>query len=471
MEEEKQDSKRRRNEHNQWFLVEEDIEQQRTKLKERERLQEEIIKEIHTIQYQHIIAISQLQYSIVVARQREQAAAETEARQSLRTEWAAGLKCLSRSFLWGRRQVDAEMRLRRLIVRQEVERCDIEITMTIERERAMRFLLKLQAVVGLQRLERAGRQHRRMVREIRIERQRTQEIEGREARERRQLGLWGVRERERIAREGLGTEQVEVRDRVEIAAREERDRIRISLEEGRRLEMHQARERVERARAEVVGVGTGKGQTIPPRAGDPLASKPDEGYYSQWEVQYSEPSASPTSGSVVRAQVPWTGEGGFDPRRGHRAFQTARAEEPGRLGMQSCTLSQDRPEAEARGLGARRPGHWGHIDRQIPAAAGIGVQFVQSPGGTGVEWQRARRGRVGGGAHSARPPQDQRRDKRGRQGGTGVEGEGWVEEERGVQLGGGRWGEPPQKRVKVEEDWDPGTGWAQQWEWERQGIG
>ena len=310
-----------------------------------------------------------------------------------------------------------------------------------------------------------------MAREIGIERQRTREIEGREARERRQLGLWGVRERERIGREGLGTEQVEARGRIEVAAREERCRIQISLDEGRRREMHQARERVERARAEVVGVGKGKGQTIPTRAGDPLAPKPDEDYYSQWEVQYSEPSASPTSGSVVRAQVPWTGEGGFDPRRGQLFLPTEDANEPWELGLHSCTLLHNEPETEARGLGAREPGHWGHIDRQIPAAAGTGVQFVQSPGGTGVEWQRARHGRVGGGAHSARPPLDQRWEKRGGQGGTGVEGEGWVEEERGVQLGGGRWGEPPQKRVKIEEEWDPGTGWAQQWEWERQGIG
>ena len=97
-------------------------------------------------------------------------------------------------------------------MRQEVERCDIEISMAIERERAMRFLLKLQAVGQLQSLERAGRQHRRMAREVGIERQRTREIVGREARERRQIGIWGVRERERIERAGLGIGQMETRE-------------------------------------------------------------------------------------------------------------------------------------------------------------------------------------------------------------------------------------------------------------------
>ena len=133
------------------------------------------------------------------------------------------------------------MRLNRLFVRREVERCDIELNMTIESERAARFLLKLQAVTGLQRLERAGRQHRRMAREIGIERQRTREIVGGEARERRQIDIWGVRERERIERADIGVERIEGIERIAVVAREERGRMQVRLEESRRREMHQAR--------------------------------------------------------------------------------------------------------------------------------------------------------------------------------------------------------------------------------------
>ena len=67
-----------------WFLVTEPtIRQKRIKVKQRIILQEEIIKQIHKIQYSHILTVASLQYDLFSAQQREQVAAEVAGRSAV----------------------------------------------------------------------------------------------------------------------------------------------------------------------------------------------------------------------------------------------------------------------------------------------------------------------------------------------------------------------------------------------------
>ena len=101
-----------------WFLVTEpDIRQQRIKVKQRVILQEEIIKQIHKLQYTHILAVASLQYDVFAAQQREQIAAETAGRSAVVDAWVACYKQAARQFAYGRRAAELSVRQRELFVR------------------------------------------------------------------------------------------------------------------------------------------------------------------------------------------------------------------------------------------------------------------------------------------------------------------------------------------------------------------
>ena len=90
-----------------WFLVTEpDIRQQRIKVKQRLILQEEVIKQIHKIQYPHILTVASLQYDLFSAQQREQVAGEEAGRSAVVNNWVACFKQAARQLVCGRRAAE-----------------------------------------------------------------------------------------------------------------------------------------------------------------------------------------------------------------------------------------------------------------------------------------------------------------------------------------------------------------------------
>ena len=307
-----------------------------------------------------------------------------------------------------------------------------------------------------------------------------------ETRERVRLGLTEVREREKRERTEIGLAQKDI-ERVAVIAREERGRMQVRLEESRRREMHQARERVERASAEVGGIGKRRKQATPPRHPKNSTKGSRQDCQPQWEVQYTEVS-SPTIGSLaVKAQAHGASGRGFDSHLERTIFwEGADQHPPPTVEHESTRTQWEVPYVEltssatgslvgiAQVRGTEGCGFNSHSGskflqgraehRLFSAAQQSGTQFMP-PRGEALAGRQKQKGGLGGGARSAQPPRAECKSKRGRRLGTSLEGEEGAETgERGRE-------EPPRKRMKVDEDREMGAGLSWCWEWDKEGIG
>ena len=107
------------------------------------------MKQIHKIQYSHILTVASLQYDLFSAQQREQVAAEVAGRTAVLNNWVACFKQAAKQFAYGRRAAELCVRHRELLLLQTTVRLEIETLMLDSTEKDARFLLKLQAVRGL----------------------------------------------------------------------------------------------------------------------------------------------------------------------------------------------------------------------------------------------------------------------------------------------------------------------------------